>query len=91
MIGAPDPSATGERSVAGNCVPIADFRLWFESSPYLCMILDPTLTIVAATDAYFGATMTTRAGIVGRNVFEVFPDNPDELGATGVVNLTASL
>jgi signal transduction histidine kinase/ActR/RegA family two-component response regulator len=55
------------------------------------MILDPTLTIVAATDAYFEATMTTRAGIVGRNVFEVFPDNPDEPDATGVANLTASL
>lgn len=35
--------------------------------------------------------MTTREQIVGRDLFEVFPDNPDEVGASGEANLRASL
>src|SRR5438094_2933979 len=35
--------------------------------------------------------MTTRAAILGRGLFEVFPDNPDDPAATGVQNLRASL
>jgi signal transduction histidine kinase/ActR/RegA family two-component response regulator len=35
--------------------------------------------------------MTRREEILGRGIFEVFPDNPADLGATGVSNLRASL
>jgi PAS domain S-box-containing protein len=35
--------------------------------------------------------MTTRDDILGKGVFEVLPDNPDDPGATGVRNLRASL
>src|SRR5436305_12115273 len=35
--------------------------------------------------------MTTRDEILGRGIFEVFPDTPDEPAATGVDNLRASL
>ncbi len=35
--------------------------------------------------------MTERQTILGRGVFEVFPDNPQDLEATGVRNLRASL
>jgi len=35
--------------------------------------------------------MTIRDEVVGRNIFDVFPDNPDDPGATGVSNLRASL
>jgi signal transduction histidine kinase/CheY-like chemotaxis protein len=35
--------------------------------------------------------MTTREKIVGRNLFEVFPDNPADPHATGILNLRASL
>jgi len=38
-------------------------------------VLDPTLTIVAASNAYLQATNTQRDAIVGRNLFEVFPEN----------------
>jgi PAS domain-containing protein len=47
--------------------------------------------IVDATDAYLRATMTKREEIVGRNVFDVFPDNPADTTATGVTNLRSSL
>jgi PAS domain S-box-containing protein len=35
--------------------------------------------------------MTRREDILGRGLFEVFPDNPDDAAATGVGNLKASL
>ncbi len=63
----------------------------FESLPGPYLVLTPNLVIVTASDAYTKATMTTRAGIIGRGIFEVFPDNPDDAGVTGVSNLRASL
>jgi signal transduction histidine kinase len=68
-----------------------DFRALFEAAPGLFLVLSPDLTIVGASDAYLRATLTERALIVGRNLFEVFPDNPDDPAADGVRNLRASL
>lgn len=68
-----------------------DFRVVFESAPGLLLVLDPQLCIVAVTDAYARATLTEREVIVGRGIFEVFPDNPDDLDAEGVRNLRVSL
>ncbi|MES1239892.1 MAG: PAS domain-containing protein, partial [Chloroflexota bacterium] len=76
-----DPQGTGA----------PDFRTLFESAPGLFLVLDPDLTIVAVTDGYLSATMTSRDAIVGRGLFEVFPDNPDDPAATGVDHLRASL
>ena len=72
-------------------LPAPDFRTLFESAPGLYLVLTPDLTIVAASDAYLHATMTKREDIVGRKLFDVFPDNPDDPQATGVRNLRASL
>jgi two-component system sensor kinase FixL len=68
-----------------------DFRALFESVPGLYLVLDPELNIVAVSNAYCAATMTKRRNIVGRGLFDVFPDNPDEPDATGATNLRASL
>lgn len=68
-----------------------DFKALFEAAPGLYLVLDPDLNIVAVSQAYLSATMTKRAEILGRGIFEVFPDNPDDPGATGVANLRASL
>lgn len=56
-----------------------DFQALFESAPGLYLVLTPALTIVAVSDAYLKATMTKREEILGRRLFEVFPDNPDGL------------
>ncbi len=69
----------------------AIFSNLFESLPGLYLVLSPELGIVAVSDAYLKATMTRREEIVGRGLFEVFPDNPDDPGATGTSNLRASL
>src|SRR5438093_13273567 len=79
------------RSVMAQPLPTPDFQALFESEPGLYLVLTPALTIVAVSDAYLKATMTTREEILGRGLFEVFPDNPDDPTATGVRNLRASL
>jgi len=68
-----------------------DFRTLFESAPGLYLVLKPDFTIVAVSDAYLHATMTRRADILGRGIFDVFPDNPEDTQASGVRNLRASL
>lgn len=68
-----------------------DFRTLFESAPGSYLVLLPDLTIIAVSDAYLNATMTKREDILGRHLFEVFPDNPDDVNANGVLNLRASL
>jgi signal transduction histidine kinase/ActR/RegA family two-component response regulator len=81
------PQAVGARVEAR---PL-NFRFLFESAPGLYLVLDPELVIVAVSDAYLRATMTRREDILGRGLFEVFPDNPDDPDANGVGNLRASL
>jgi PAS domain S-box-containing protein len=76
---------------ASSVPPKPDFRALFESAPGLYLVLTSDFTVVAASDAYLAATMTERDQIVGRGLFEVFPDNPDDPNATGVANLRASL
>lgn len=68
-----------------------DFKTLFESCPQLYLVLSPDLNIVAASDAYLAATMTDRAGILGRNIFDVFPSNPADPTGDGTTNLAASL
>ncbi|HEX7626342.1 MAG TPA: PAS domain-containing protein, partial [Gaiellaceae bacterium] len=67
-----------------------DYVALFEAIPGLYLVLDPELRIEAASDAYLAATMTERAEIVGREVFDVFPDDPDDPGATAAGNVRAS-
>lgn len=68
-----------------------DFKLLFESQPSLCLVLKPDFTILGVTESYLRATMTERDKILGRGIFDVFPDNPDDPKADGVRNLRASL
>jgi signal transduction histidine kinase len=78
-------------ALATGAAPVSDFQVLFESAPGLYLVLATDLTIVAVSDAYTRATKTKRAEILGRGIFEVFPDNPDDPNADGVRNLRASL
>ena len=68
-----------------------DFRALFAVLPVPLLVLASDFTIVAVNEHYLQATQTERAAIVGRGMFEVFPDNPADPAATGVANLRASL
>jgi len=70
---------------------VVDFRALFESVPGLYLVLDPEVNIVAVSDAYCRATTTRREDILGRAIFDVFPDNPDDPAADGVRHLRVSL
>ncbi len=74
-----------------------DFHAVFDAAPgaYLLLAVDPPqFTILAVNEAYLQATLTEREGprgIVGRGLFDVFPDNPGDVFATGKQNLLRSL
>src|SRR3981189_2940646 len=78
------------KSSSSSATP-PDFQALFQSAPGLYLVLAPDLAILAVTDAYLHATMTKREDILGRGVFDVFPDNPNDPSATGVRNLRTSL
>jgi signal transduction histidine kinase len=71
-----------------------NFQLLFESSPEVLLVVlpdAPRFTMVAATESRLAVTHTTREETIGRGLFEIFPDNPDDPNATGASNLRASL
>jgi signal transduction histidine kinase len=68
-----------------------DFKLLFESVPEPHLVLSPDFRVLAASESYLAVTMTVRERILGRSIFEVFPDNPDDEVGTGSNNLRASL
>ncbi len=72
-------------------VPPKEFRLLFETTPALSLVLRPDFTIAAVTDAYLQATVLKREDILDHGIFDVFPDNPADHSATGVSNLKTSL
>ncbi len=82
-----DGDAAGQRR---SCPP-PDFRVLFESAPESYLVVDPQLVIVAVSEAYLRNTMTRRADIIGKGIFEVFPDNPEDPEASGEANLRSSL
>ncbi|WMJ71866.1 PAS domain S-box protein [Cytophagaceae bacterium ABcell3] len=67
-----------------------DFDI-FNKAPDLYLFLDPKFYILNATDAYLEATLTEREKIIGRYIFDVFPDNPAAEEVQGVNNLKTSL
>ena len=66
----------------------------FAASPAPFLILKPDaprFTIIEVNDAYLAATMRRREEVIGRGVFEAFPDDPDDAAIAGVSTLRASL
>ncbi|WP_347157317.1 PAS domain-containing protein [Pontibacter chitinilyticus] len=49
----------------------------FQVTPGLYLVLTADFIVVDATDKYLLTTLTTREQIVGKCIFDVFPDNPD--------------
>ena len=58
--------------------------------PNALLILTPDFEIIFASNSYLKATLTERHSIVGKNIFEAFPDNPEDATASGVRDLKAS-
>lgn len=78
-------------AAASPAEPALDLRSLFEAAPAPYLVLTRDLVIAAVNDAYLHATLTVREQILGRPLFEVFPDNRDGSDAEGAGNLRASL
>lgn len=63
----------------------------FDNLPALCLVLDSAFKIVAQNRAHAEATITEPTKTVGKLLFEVFPDNPNDSSADGLSGLRASL
>lgn len=68
-----------------------DFEAIFSATASAYLMLDTSLMIVGVNDAYLRATERSRESVVGRHVFDAFPTNPAEPGASGVPILRRSL
>lgn len=79
------------RKVANAHDFVVDASKILGASPDLYLILNTEFEIVGVSDAYLKATLVERDNIIGRNIFDVFPDNPSEADATGTRNLRHSL
>jgi PAS domain S-box-containing protein len=67
------------------------FQLVFEASPIGEYLLAPDATILAVNDAFLKASSRKREDLVGKHLFEAFPENPDDPNDTGVAALRQSL
>jgi len=63
----------------------------FQALPGAYLLLSPELIIEEVSEAYLGEALTGRGQLIGRYLFEVFPDNPQAPQAHAVRNLQASL
>ena len=82
------PVSWGERMAATGDV---DYQAVFDHTPSLVLVLDSGFRIVAQSRAHAAATLSDTRGLIGKNLFEAFPDNPGDSGAAGISLLRASL
>lgn len=71
--------------------PAPDLLSVFSALPSACLLLSPELVVEAVSDAYLVSTGIKRADLIGRYVFDVFPDNPDTPEAHSVQDVRASM
>ncbi|MBO4253798.1 PP2C family protein-serine/threonine phosphatase [Streptomyces griseorubiginosus] len=68
-----------------------DYAAVFQCLPGMVALLTPDLVYADANEEFLRNAGRTREQVVGRYLFDVFPDNPNDDGATGMRNLAASL
>ncbi|OQD51781.1 hypothetical protein BM536_038065, partial [Streptomyces phaeoluteigriseus] len=68
-----------------------DYAAVFQALPGMVALLTPALVYADVNEEFLRVSGRRRDQVVGRHLFEVFPDNPEDSGANGVRNLEASL
>ncbi|MGW8761080.1 PP2C family protein-serine/threonine phosphatase [Streptomyces sp. NPDC055815] len=71
--------------------PGIDYEAVFQALPGPVALLTPGLVYADVNEAFLSMSGRTREQVVGRYLFDVFPDNPDDPSASGMHNLRASL
>ncbi|MFF1322329.1 MULTISPECIES: PP2C family protein-serine/threonine phosphatase [Streptomyces] len=68
-----------------------DYEAIFQCLPGMVALLTPDLVYVDANEDFQRLSGRPREELLGRYLFDVFPDNPNDATATGMRNLQASL
>ncbi|WP_329407543.1 SpoIIE family protein phosphatase [Streptomyces sp. NBC_00704] len=68
-----------------------DYAAVFQALPGMVALLTPELVYADVNAEFLRVTGRSREQMIGRHLFEVFPDNPDDGSANGMRNLEASL
>ncbi|MEU7070079.1 SpoIIE family protein phosphatase [Streptomyces narbonensis] len=71
--------------------PPIDYQAVFQALPGSVALLTLDLVFAEANEAFLSMAGRTRDQLIGRYLFDVFPDNPHDPAATGMRNLSASL
>jgi serine phosphatase RsbU (regulator of sigma subunit)/PAS domain-containing protein len=83
--------ATGRERSAPVTTPPVDYRALFAATLSSYMVLGPDLVILDVNEAFCRAVRRPREDLVGRFLFDAFPENPADPDPEGLRNLRASL
>ena len=72
-------------------LPASMYRELFGKMPIIGFVVDENMRIVEMTERCLTASGFTREQVIGKDVFETYPDNPDDPKASGTQVLRASL
>jgi signal transduction histidine kinase/CheY-like chemotaxis protein len=86
----PEPAAPSA-AWADRAAPPVDFGMLFAAVPGAYLTLDPSLKIVAVSDAYARATRTSPGDLLGRSVWEALPEDPQSPSPAALPGLRACL
>jgi PAS domain-containing protein len=75
----------------GTQFAAVDYKLIFDLMPGLCLVVDTAFNILAQNEEHARASMSADKNVVGRYLFDAFPDNPYDSGASGVTTVRRSL
>ncbi|MYT26993.1 PAS domain-containing protein, partial [Streptomyces sp. SID7760] len=70
---------------------VIDYATVFRLLPGMVALLTPDLVYADANEEFLLSSGRTRDRLIGRYLFDVFPDNPNDPSANGIRNLAASL
>ncbi|MFJ3175726.1 PP2C family protein-serine/threonine phosphatase [Streptomyces roseus] len=70
---------------------VIDYATVFRLLPGMVALLTPDLVYADANEEFLLSSGRTRDQLIGRYLFDVFPDNPNDPSASGIRNLAASL
>ncbi|MFG2937361.1 PP2C family protein-serine/threonine phosphatase [Streptomyces sp. NPDC048282] len=68
-----------------------DYAAVFQTLPGMVALLTPELVYADANEEFLRMAGRRRENMIGRYLFDVFPDNPNDSTATGMRNLETSL
>jgi PAS domain S-box-containing protein len=77
-----------------DALPLEQARALLRAAPGAFVVLRPEppgFRIVEASDAYLALTMSRRDALLGRDLLQAFPENPDAHGSAGARNIRTSL